>query len=222
MVINLHGVGPIPREVDSGEADCWISEDFLVEVLKEVAHHPECRITVDDGNASDYSILLPRLRECGLTATFFPSTGLLGRPTYLSVSQLQVLRKAGMPVGSHGVEHRPWRRMGEEKLLIQLRQSRNDLEGILGEPITLAACPFGEYDLKVVRALRLAGYVNAYTSDGTLGGMISYLIHRRTIRSSMSLQDVRALLTGGRNPLQRLGADVRCLLKMLRPAFSTP
>src|SRR5690606_21962509 len=62
-------------------------------------------ITFDDGDVSNLEIALPLLRERGMVATFFVTSGFVGQPGMLSPRQVAALAEAGMEIGAHGHSH---------------------------------------------------------------------------------------------------------------------
>src|SRR5688500_7529622 len=67
---------------------------------------PGVAITFDDGCETDLLIAAPALRERDFGATFYITTGFLGRRGYLDSQQLRTLAESGFEIGSHGVTHR--------------------------------------------------------------------------------------------------------------------
>jgi peptidoglycan/xylan/chitin deacetylase (PgdA/CDA1 family) len=163
--LTFHGVGEPTRPLDEGEADVWVSHERFLAVLDGAAGRDDIRITFDDGNASDLELGLDALRERDLTATFFVVAGRLGTPGFLDEDGVRRLADAGMQIGCHGMRHRPWRGLGEDELREELVEAKAMLEAVVERPVAEAACPFGSYDRRVLRALRSAGYRRAYTSD---------------------------------------------------------
>lgn len=180
--LNLHGVGEPPRGVDRDEAQVWLSVDALHRALDAAAERSDVRLTFDDGNRSDLEHALPALVERRLTATFFPVADRLGSDGYLDAADLRTLVDAGMTVGSHGLTHADWRRLTDADLRHELRRSRTILEAATGRPVRDAACPFGSYDRRVLRAVRSdGGYARVYTSDGGAASANAWLQARTTL-----------------------------------------
>lgn len=163
--LTFHGIGDPGRPLDVGEQDVWVSEESFLAVLDSVAGHPEVRITFDDGNASDLEHALPALRARGLSATFFVVAGRIGTPGFLDATGVRELAAAGMDIGSHGMRHRPWRRLDDVAVQEELVDAKRVLEEVVERPVTQAACPFGAYDRRTLRTLRGGGYRAVYTSD---------------------------------------------------------
>ena len=164
-ILTFHGIGPIDRQLDAGEADVWVGQDQFLALLDRVAGRGDVQITFDDGNASDVELGLPALSARGLTATFFIVAGRLETPGFLNESDVRTLRDAGMQIGSHGMHHRAWRGLDAPTLHEELVDAKAVLEGVVGEPVTRAGCPFGAYDRRVLGAARRAGFERVYTSD---------------------------------------------------------
>ena len=179
--VTFHGIGDPGRRLDPGEADAWISREHFLAVLDSLMGRDDVRITFDDGNASDVELALPALLERDLTATFFVVAGRMGAPRFLDAAGVEQLTAAGMVVGCHGMGHRPWRGLDEHTLREELVDAKAMLEGVVGHPVTQAACPFGSYDRRVLRRLRGAGYRRVYTSDGGPTGLHEFLQARNTV-----------------------------------------
>jgi peptidoglycan/xylan/chitin deacetylase (PgdA/CDA1 family) len=163
--LTFHGIGQPRRPLDPGESSVWLTHDQFLTVLDQVAGRENVAITVDDGNASDLEHVLPVLRERELTATFFVVAERLGEPHFLDEDGVRALAAAGMEIGCHGLRHRRWRGLDVLALHEELIDAKVILEGVVGRPVTRAACPFGSYDRRVLRAARGCGYQRVYTSD---------------------------------------------------------
>ena len=179
--LTFHGIGEPPGELTPGEDAVWISVDRFEAILDQVRDHRDVNLTFDDGNISDIRYALPELKRRGLAATFFVVAGRLGQANYLAEQDVRALVAAGMQVGCHGMEHRGWRGLTDEHLRDELQAARAILEKTAGHPVTSAACPFGLYDRRVLRALREYGYKRVFTSDDGIAKSASWLQARNTI-----------------------------------------
>jgi peptidoglycan/xylan/chitin deacetylase (PgdA/CDA1 family) len=164
--LTFHGIGAPPRRLDPAEAHVWLSEERFLAVLDAIHDRDDVRISFDDSFRSDLDIALPALLERGMTATFFVLAGRLHHPEHLGEDDLLRLREAGMTVGSHGMDHRNWRRLDEGELARELEEARAILAAAARTPVTRTSVPFGAYDRHVLGRLRAAGYDRVYTSDG--------------------------------------------------------
>jgi peptidoglycan/xylan/chitin deacetylase (PgdA/CDA1 family) len=179
--ITFHGVGAPPRALEPGEAHVWLTEERFLAVLDAVRGRPDVRLSFDDSFRSDVDVALAALTERGLTATFFVLAGRLDAPEHLCDRDLLRLRDAGMRIGSHGMHHRDWRRLGDAELELELREPRRILAGITGVPVTETSIPFGSYDRHVLGRVRAAGYAHAYTSDGGTADPSGFLQARTSV-----------------------------------------
>jgi peptidoglycan/xylan/chitin deacetylase (PgdA/CDA1 family) len=203
----FHGIGTPGRDLEPGEARYWLDTARFDEILDRIAasgQKDRIRISFDDGNLSDHEIALPRLLARGLRADFFVLSGRIGRPGSLTAEQLRALLAVGMRVGSHGTTHRDWRRLAPAALARELGESRDALQALCGQPIAAAGIPFGSYDGSVLRAIRQAGYLCAYSSDRGWMNEDRFLRPRTSLREDMTDTEVTAVLAGTMGPLARL------------------
>lgn len=203
----IHGIGTPGRDLEPGEASYWISEaqfGMLLDLIVALPDPGRIRITFDDGNLSDHDIALPALAARELSAEFFVLSGRIDQAGSLNASQIRALQSAGMPIGSHGVNHVDWRAAEGRVLEAEVRESRATLEDVCGQAITTAAIPFGSYDGRVLNALQQAGYTRAYSSD--MGKMQSdrFLCPRKSVQGTMEQADFARLLSGQMSPYLRL------------------
>ncbi|MDB5540184.1 MAG: polysaccharide / oligosaccharide deacetylase [Devosia sp.] len=204
-IVNFHGIGAPQRDLEVGEAPFWLSRDQFCAVLDRIAGHryrSRLAITFDDGNVSDLDIALPELQQRGLAASFFVLTGRLDRPGSLSRADVATLETQGMRIGSHGVDHNDLTTIAPEQLLNDLVRSREVLEDVCANPVGSFAIPFGRYNSSVLRAIKIAGYRTAYSSDGGSARAGAFLQPRRSLRRDMSPTEIDRILAG-RMPLLR-------------------
>ncbi len=152
QVINLcfHGIGTPRRTLEPGEDKYWVSVDAYHRILDAVMGDERVRINFDDGNLSDVEIGLPGLLDRNLTARFFVLAGRLDQGGSLSPEDVRRLTDAGMTVGSHGMDHVPWRGLAPHALHRELVDARSRLEEVTGTPVDEAALPLGRYDRRVL------------------------------------------------------------------------
>ncbi len=207
--LNFHGVGRPTRPLEPGEERFWISPDAFHSVLDAVAaanHSGDVRIaiTFDDGNISDREVGAPALAERGLRATYFPLAGRLGEPHALSPADLRALRAEGHAIGSHGFDHRDWRKLDREGARRELRLARNAIAAAIAGPVEAIAVPFGRYSRRVLQALRSEGYASVHTSDGGCYRGTPWIRPRTCIRHGMDPEDLASLLAGRSSALRRV------------------
>src|SRR5262249_32433547 len=121
-------------------------------------------ITFDDGSETDLLSAAPVLHELGFGATFFITSGFLGRPGYLSQGQLVELSDAGFEIGCHSRAHPYLDDLDEHELRGEIAGARDDLEQVIGRRVTHFACPGGRYGPVAAEVAREAGYASVSTS----------------------------------------------------------
>jgi peptidoglycan/xylan/chitin deacetylase (PgdA/CDA1 family) len=207
----FHGIGTPQRELEPGEDEFWLEIDQFDEMLGMIKRHPFINITIDDGNASDVTHALPALLRRGLAATFFIVAERIDAPGALSSEAIRELVASGMRIGSHGLAHRPWRSLRGHRLEAEMRAARIIAE-VAQAPVREAACPFGSYDRRVLRALRSHGFTRVYTVDRGRARNGAWLQPRYTVRKDDTAADLERLAYPARG--SRTG--LRTVIKRLR------
>jgi peptidoglycan/xylan/chitin deacetylase (PgdA/CDA1 family) len=213
--ICFHGIGTPLRVLDSGEERYWISVDAFHRILDAIAAVEGVRLSFDDGNASDVEVALPGLLERGLTGSFFVVAGRIGSSGSLDADGIVELSRHGMTIGSHGMNHRPWRRLSAEERDQEFVAARERIVDVLGHPVTEAALPTGAYDRRVLRDLRRLGYSAVHTSDRRAAKAGAWLQPRFSVVSKDTPETVLAY-TRRPSALGRVGPAVGGFLKSVR------
>lgn len=213
LTLNFHGLGTPPGHVPPEEIGYWLPVDFFVEILERVAHVRHVGLTFDDGNASDFELALPEIEKRGLRAEFFVLAGRIGQTGYLEPSQIRALLAAGMGVGLHGMAHRSWAQCNAAQLEVEIDEARSAIEAVTGKPVARAACPFGAYNARCLRKLRISGFERVYTSDGGVAREDEWLQSRNTLQNCHDVDYVQALIeqppAGFRNLRRRFRTFVK-------------
>jgi peptidoglycan/xylan/chitin deacetylase (PgdA/CDA1 family) len=123
---------------------------------------PAIVITFDDGYGDNYDYAFPLLTKYRLPATFFVTTGFIDRRADvlqsferargchradiepLSWNQILEMQAAGFQFGSHTVSHPNLLRVGDERVRMELRESKGVLQQQLARKIDKIAYPFGK------------------------------------------------------------------------------
>lgn len=220
LILNFHGVGEAPAGVDRSEAPFWIQEYDFTEMLDSIkdsaANEPRVTITFDDGFISDALIACPELAKRGMVATFFVCAGRIGKEGYVDRAGIEELLQNGMEIGSHGMNHIDWRSATDDELHTEIVVAKQQLEEIVGRPVTKAAIPFGSYDNRVLAKLQSAGFEAVFTSDGGLANNQSWLRPRYTLRASTPPRRVVETLVQREGMASGLYRSVAKLYKAMR------
>lgn len=186
--------------------DCRVvSVDTMYSDAREHALAPcEAALSFDDGYDDAATFALPLLREFGDPATFYIATGFVGTSGHVSVSQLRLMRESGMEIGAHTVHHVDLTTMTSPQTAHEVTESASALRRWLHGNVTSFAYPAGQFNERVVSAVRDAAFVNAVTTQpGDMQSTSSayelprYRIERgsglRLIQSVFEGQDARTL-----------------------------
>ena len=154
-------------------------------------------LTFDDAYRDFLTHAYPILAAAGIPSTVFVPTRFVGgfnewdvrtgrapRRDILTGDELRELHRDGLvDIGSHTVDHVRLTSLAVDDLRHQVRDSKLDLEDMLGVPITMFAYPYGmpgDFSDRTEQALDDAGYEIAVTSHwGTLNSRRSRLRLRR-------------------------------------------
>ncbi|MCW2739248.1 polysaccharide deacetylase family protein [Nocardioides sp.] len=217
-IVNIcfHGIGRPSRVLEDGEAPYWITPRTYDELLDEVAEDPRVRISFDDGNASDVEIGLPGLVERGLTATFYVLAARLDQPGSLSRAGIGELVSAGMSIGTHGMDHRPWRGLRHAEVHRELIDARSLIADAAGRAVDRAALPLGRYDRRTLSHLRRLGYTSVATSDRRWSSETAWLQPRFSVRSHDTLDSVRLEMLTPQARATQVRLETIGLVKQLR------
>jgi len=165
-----------------------------------------CVITFDDGHESNYATVMPLLQTRGFRATFFVTTGWVGRRPYMTWAEIRALAAAGMEVGSHSVSHRPPSTLSRTELEAELRDSKKAIEDELGIRVLTASSPTGFTNLDMIPLARDAGYLAL--CFGRIGLWMDRLeafgIPRIPVKLDTSVEHVRRLVLGDPGLVRRL------------------
>jgi peptidoglycan/xylan/chitin deacetylase (PgdA/CDA1 family) len=192
VVLCYHSVHPTnafasatPRQFD--EQMSWIKDHCEVVPLRDALDRARCprtrfskpvvSVTFDDGYDDNARHALPVLLRHGIRAAFYVTTGFIdadptvmehmrrmrGMPVVaLTWKQVSEMREAGMDVGSHTLTHPNLAELDDERVLIELRDSRRALEDRLGEGVDSLAYPYGipgpHVTARTVAMARRCGY----------------------------------------------------------------
>jgi peptidoglycan/xylan/chitin deacetylase (PgdA/CDA1 family) len=187
IILNFHGLGVPHTGVEAAEAPYWLSVAHFDQVLDHVQSYTSgggrVRLTFDDGNKSDIEIAVQRLRQRGLTATFFVLLGRMSDPRYLSDKDMRDMAVSDMKIGLHGRHHLDWRHVAAQTFQDETVRAAYELSQITGTCIDEVAIPFGAYNRKIMAALHRQPFRKIHTSDTGAARISARIQPRNTIRA---------------------------------------
>lgn len=176
--------------------------------------------TFDDGGIGA-QLAADALEAKGWRGYFFITANYIGTRGFLDAAAIRDLNRRGHVVGSHSCSH-PLR-IGHCSI-VQLHdewtRSRDLISAILGQPITFASVPGGDFRPRVAETAALAGFTDLFTSEPTAESRPSFglTLHGRfTVRSWTRPSTAAALSAGDYLPRagQALTWNVKKLGKQL-------
>lgn len=127
-------------------------------------------LTFDDGYGGHYEYVYPLLKKYGYPGVFSIYTSNMGKDTGRTHVNWEQLRQMAadplVTIASHSVTHPPDLRVfPDDKLEMEIVESKRLLESNLGIPIRYFTYPVGKYDARVAEFVSKAGYQAALTMD---------------------------------------------------------
>jgi peptidoglycan/xylan/chitin deacetylase (PgdA/CDA1 family) len=156
-------------------------------------------LTFDDAWADNHANALEPIVSHRLPATLYVPSHLLSTPGYMSPSQVREMAAAGVSIGAHTRTHPDLRRCDPAELEEEVRGSKEDLEDLLGHPVSAFAYPTGLYDARTVRAVESAGFTSAVTTHRGFWTRSSpvFEIPRSFVETGLSDATFEAAAAGG-------------------------
>ena len=155
-------------------------------------------LTFDDGYRDNYFNAFPRLRERGMTATFFVVTDFMdaGREEYITWEMAREMQAAGMYIESHGRDHTTLQNREADYLVWQALGSQETIQFELGIAPRFVSYPAGEYDEATINVFRSAGYVAGFTTrQGDLQRSDDpFRLSRIRVRNTTTAEELLSLL----------------------------
>lgn len=176
-------------------------EDALEGVHSDKDGRPRISLTFDDGTRDFLTDALPVLSRLRLPATLYVIPASVGEPGFLGWEEIRTVIRAGIRIGSHGLDHRSLGRIPLQEVWTQVKESRRMLEERLGVQVLSLAYPYGtvrDFSEDVKENVRRAGYSSACTSiNGVNRKSMDMLELRRTKIEQADGPIFRRILLGG-------------------------
>jgi peptidoglycan/xylan/chitin deacetylase (PgdA/CDA1 family) len=195
----------VERKDFAHQLDQLAAEGYTVLSLESALASPAARqvaLSFDDGDLGQFEQGFPELARRGMTATFFVTTGWVGRAGYASWDALRQMRAAGMSIQSHTRSHPFLSELGPDAVADELRSSKEVLDAALGQNTTSLALPGGDRPQGGLRVFQQAGYAVVATSrwgrnraPRTEHSGVQ-VVRRCTVRGRPSHDEFRATFTG--------------------------
>jgi peptidoglycan/xylan/chitin deacetylase (PgdA/CDA1 family) len=191
-ILLYHGIedaAPSARVMDAVDREYVLDRRQFEAHVEYLAAKPAASVrtvvSFDDGDLSGYTVAAPLLERHGLRGEFFVVTRWIGTPGFMTASHLRELGARGHGIHSHSRTHARLSSLTAPQIDEELRGSKEDLETLLGRPVTQFSIPGGDYDARVIDIARRAGYtsvLNSVEGYNEENGH-AFLLHRFTPRA---------------------------------------
>lgn len=164
-------------------------DDFLNASRKGEPTADMVILTFDDGYEDQFTQAFPILLEYEARATFFITTGNVGKFNHLTWPQIRTMERSGMSIGGHNVDHIDLAKLTPAQ---QRREIEDCLQALRAHADIIAdtyAYPGGTFDRATERVLEKEPVKLAFTTDASheLGFDPRLEIARIRVLSPMSL-----------------------------------
>ena len=122
----------------------------------------------------------------------------------VTADELRDLSKAGIEIGGHSVTHADLSTLPYEGARDELVQGKEQLEEVLGEPVEVAAYPYGRANEETVRAARDAGFRAACGASARGSWDDPHFLPRQDMDNGCTLLGLRLKRDDRYEPLMRL------------------
>lgn len=144
-------------------------------------------ITFDDGYENNYTCAYPVLKEFGLPATIFIVPALIGRDGYLTWDQvIEMSESSVISIGSHAMTHAYLPDLAEQKLEIEISDSKRAIESHIRKKIFSFSYPTGGFNDYVRNKVEKAGYAIAVATNPGRGYPKHDLFAMKRLRISLT------------------------------------
>jgi peptidoglycan/xylan/chitin deacetylase (PgdA/CDA1 family) len=141
-------------------------EDLAALVKKGKIPYKTIAITFDDGYENNYTYAYPVLKELNLPATIFIAPALVGREGYLTWEQLiEMAESSVVSIGSHAMSHAYLVELPEQKLDIEISDSKRAIESHIRKKVYSFSYPVGTFSEYIKDKVRKAGYKIAVSTN---------------------------------------------------------
>ena len=118
-------------------------------------------VSFDDGYKDNFYVAAPILLRHHIPFTVFVTSAFARKPSdiFMNARELRELSALpGVTIGSHGATHIALDACDEPTLWKELADSKNELEDIIGKPVTVISYPYGFVNRTVIEAVKKIGY----------------------------------------------------------------
>ena len=169
------------------------------EIVHEITKkHGQIAICFDDAFLGLYENI-EFLKKKNIFIHLFVVSSYLGKKNYINEKQLLELNKLEyIKVSSHTHSHKILNEIDEYDVERELKESKEILEDLIGEPVDSICYPEGKFNKKTIHLANTLGYKNQYSSlPGFFDDNFEGTIIRRSLVQFSKEKEFQAILKGG-------------------------
>ncbi len=183
-------------------------------------------LSFDDGWRCVYENALPILEEAGVKSTHYVISGYLDDeqfPRYMNGADIRNLASRGHEIGCHSASHQHLTTETPSILREEIVLSRRYLENLVG-PVETFAYPYGEYDDRVLAAVKLTGFIGARTIQAGFNtqAVDPFLLKCQGVNLHTTMHEIAKLVDSARRQNAWLILTIHQVDHEGRPWSSTP
>lgn len=202
-----------------------VSVDEYLQAVR--THRPTSRmviVTFDDGYADQYTRAFPILRAHHAHATFFITTGNVGKMNHVTWRDIGIMQRAGMSFGGHSVDHIDLAALSAAQQRAQIDGSLDALAAHLGSRPDAYAYPAGTFDRTTETVLDSTAVALAFTTDASfqIGAERRFELSRIRVERDMTMASFGTAIAMPPAIAFSLDALPQMQMRPLRPQAATP
>jgi len=178
-------------------------------------------LTFDDGHKSNIKAA-ELLSKYGMKGVFFIIKDFsLEKDDYMSGKDIQYIHSLGQMIGIHDKFHRHWTKMPEKELIVELIETKEWLENLIGEPVVICSAVGGKINERVYRIIesKLPTLKYIRSSSPWMNRYGDTRLHSTGIKYTSPDRDVFRRLNGDLSMYLYLHGFYQ-LKNLLRPVYS--
>lgn len=174
----------------------FVSIDEACDMLEKGRRgKPFVCLTFDDGYQDTFTMALPILKRFGVPFVVYVTTEFIDNrlPMWwypnesLGLSCGELINLADEPlctIGAHTVTHPKLENLSVQEQRVEIKQSKQDLESLLGRPVDHFSYPHGSYNEDAIDVVEECGFRTALMAWGGVvrKGDFPFLLHRVELR----------------------------------------
>jgi len=157
---------------------------FIEDIEKDYTGKKVVALTFDDGYIDFYNNVLPIIKKYNIKTNLYIITSTTNNGKYVNEEQIKELSNSGLvSIGSHTVSHNALGSLSAEQIEIELKDSKEYLENLLGKEIKTISYPTGSYNSLVLSTAKKYYKYGITTIEGTqnMSNFSKYKIIRRAM-----------------------------------------